>query len=231
MPDHVSAPTPDPSAPSGDAPGTVPTAMPPFTGSGPHPRPTADALDTPETPPVVQDEPGDSAGAAPSNGEALADRVAEEVFGSEDNARNTAGLITSFVASWERHKHEKTPAVRLADEFGKGHDHPPGAEDSAALRGNRIFPCIACGACCRNLIHSPLYATLDRGDGICHHFDIGANLCRIYETRPKICRMTEMFEAFEDRLTWEEYVDLNLQSCHELRSRAHTPEPGTNWKE
>ena len=43
--------------------------------------------------------------------------------------------------------------------------------------------------------------------------------------------MTEMFEAFEDRLTWEEYVDLNLQSCHELRARTRAPELGStaNW--
>ena len=117
MPDRISAPTPGPSAPFGDAPGAVPTAHPPFTGDGPRPRPAADALDTPETPPVVKDEPGESADPAPASDEALADRTAEDVFGSEDNARNTAGLITSFVASWERHKHEKTPAVWLADEF------------------------------------------------------------------------------------------------------------------
>ncbi len=96
---------------------------------------------------------------------------------------------------------------------------------------NRIFPCTACGACCRNLSHSPLYASLDRGDGICRHFDTGTNLCRIYEIRPKICRVTEMFEAFEDRLTWEEYVDLNWQSCRELRARTHTSESGVNRKE
>ena len=102
---------------------------------------------------------------------------------------------------------------------------------NGAVMGNRIFPCTACGACCRNLSRSPLYASLDRGDGICRHFDISANLCRIYEIRPKICRVTEMFEAFEDRLTWEEYVDLNLQSCRALRRQAHTPGSGANREE
>ena len=135
MPDHVSAPTPDPSAPSGDAPGTVPTALPPFTGSGPRPRPAADALDTTETSPVVQDEPRESAGPAPASGGALADRAVEEVFGSEENARNTAGLITGFVASWERHKHEKPPAVWLANEFRR-HPHLwTGGAGTNALRG------------------------------------------------------------------------------------------------
>ena len=107
MPDQVSAPTPDPSAPSGDAPGTHPT----------------------ETQPIAQDEPGEGADPAPASDEALADRTAEEIFGSEDNARNTAGLITSFVASWERHKHEKPPAVWLADEFRRHPDLWTGEEE------------------------------------------------------------------------------------------------------
>ena len=132
MPDHVSAPTPDPSALSGAALGADPAALPPLTGSGPQSPSTADA------PPVVQDEPGESAGAAPANDEALADRAAAEVFGSEDNAHNThntAGRITSFVASWERHKHEKTPAIWLADEFRRYPDLWTGGAGTGALRG------------------------------------------------------------------------------------------------
>lgn len=130
--------------------------------------------------------------------------------------------------------HEKadpTPASgeALAD---RGLDYPASVEDAAALCGSQTFPCIACGACCRNLKHSPFYADLERGDGTCRHLDIRTNLCRIYETRPKICRVTEMFEVFNDRLTWEEYVDLNLQSCHELRSITYTPKLGpVNTKE
>ena len=49
----------------------------------------------------------------------LADQAAEEVFGSEDNARATAGLITRFVASWERQKNEKSLEIWLADELGQ----------------------------------------------------------------------------------------------------------------
>ena len=124
------ASTPAPSAPLGDAPRTAPPPSSPSTGSGPHPRPIADALDTTDTLPIVQDEPGGSADPAPaSDGEALADRTAEDVFGSEDNARNTAGLITSFVTSWERHKHEKPPAVWLADEFRRYPDIWTGEEE------------------------------------------------------------------------------------------------------
>ena len=72
-----------------------------------------------DTPPVAKDEPG----------EALADRTADDVFGGEDNARDTAGLIASFAASWERRKHEKPPAVWLADEFRRYPDIWTGEEE------------------------------------------------------------------------------------------------------
>ena len=158
MPDRISAPTPDPSAPSGDVPGAAPTALPPFTGSGPRPRPAADALDTPETPPVVKDEPGESADPAPASDEALADRTAEDVFGSEDNARNTAGLITSFVSSWERHKHEKTPAVWLADEFRRYPDLWTGEEEIVSTANE-----VVAGVEQANADKASLHAHLDAG--------------------------------------------------------------------
>ncbi len=159
MPDRISAPTPDPSAPFGDAPGAVPTALPPFTGSGPRPRPAADALDTLETPPVVKDEPGGgSADPAPASDEALADRTAEDIFGSEDNARNTAGLITSFVSSWERHKHEKTPAVWLADEFRRYPDLWTGEEEIVSTANE-----IVAGVEQANANKASLHAHLDAG--------------------------------------------------------------------
>ena len=109
--------TPTSSAPLGDAPGAAPVTLPPSTSSGPRPRPTADILDTADTSPTGKDELGENVGPAPESGKALTDRTAEDIVGSEDDARNTAGLITSFVSSWERHKHEKSPAAWLADEF------------------------------------------------------------------------------------------------------------------
>lgn len=54
---------------------------------------------------------------AAESDEALADQTAKDLFGSEDNARRTAGLITNFVESWEQHKHDRPPANWLADEF------------------------------------------------------------------------------------------------------------------
>ena len=99
-------------------------------GSGPRPRPTADAFGATNSAPNVKDEPRESAGAAPASGEALGpDRTTEDLSGSEDNACNTAGRITSFVASWERYKHEKPPAVWLADEFRRYPDLWTGKEE------------------------------------------------------------------------------------------------------
>ena len=92
-----------------------------------------------------------------------------------------------------------------------------GVADSAS---RLAFPCTACGACCRNLRGAPLYSALDRGDGVCRHLGADDNLCRIYETRPEICRVAAMYKAFEDRLTWPEYVDLNLRACRDLQARA-----------
>lgn len=86
---------------------------------------------------------------------------------------------------------------------------------------NPAFPCNACGACCRNLRGAPLYADLDRGDGVCRHLDAESNLCRIYATRPSICRTSDMYERFQGHLSWPEYVALNLRACDELRDRIH----------
>lgn len=73
MPSHMSLPT-----------------LPPGAGSNLCPPPIPA--------PNVENEPRESADSVPATGEAMTDRVAEEVFGSEENARNTAGLTMSFAA-------------------------------------------------------------------------------------------------------------------------------------
>ena len=150
--------TPTPPASLGDASGTAPTALPSSIGSGPRPRPNADALDTADAPPTGKDEPGESAGPPEESGEALADRTAEDVFGSEDNARNTAGLITSFVSSWERHKHEKSPAAWLADEFRRYPDLWTGEEEIVST-ANEVVASVEQA----NTDKASLHAHLDAG--------------------------------------------------------------------
>ena len=106
----------------------------------------------------MQDEPGELAGPAPASDEALAGRTAEDVFGSEDNARNTAGLIASFVTSWERHKHEKPPAVWLADEFRRYPDIWTGEEEIVSTANE-----VAANVERTNADKASLHAHLDAG--------------------------------------------------------------------
>ena len=154
MEDRTSTSTPTPPAPLDDAPATLPRS--PAADRIPGPTPTA--LDTADTPLTVKDEPREGADPAAASDEALADRTAEDVFGSEDNARNTAGLITSFVASWERHKHEKTPAAWLADEFRQYPDLWTGEEEIVSTANE-----VAADVEQANADKASLYAHLDAG--------------------------------------------------------------------
>lgn len=55
------------------------------------------------------------------------------------------------------------------------------------------WACNQCGACCRALGRGMLVgdvAALDSGDGVCRHLDRETNACRIYDTRPGVCRVT-----------------------------------------
>ncbi len=79
-----------------------------------------------------------------------------------------------------------------------------------------MFPCDQCGACCRNLRLSPLYAELDRGDGVCKY--LSGNLCSIYESRPLLCRVDESYEKFfKEVMSLEDYYRLNQEACEILK--------------
>lgn len=54
------------------------------------------------------------------------------------------------------------------------------------------YPCKACGACCRKVSSLP---TLDRGDGVCQHYDDATRLCKVYDDRPLVCRIDRYFET------------------------------------
>lgn len=58
------------------------------------------------------------------------------------------------------------------------------------------FPCTQCGACCRHVNLSELTVYLDRGDGICHYYDLDSRLCSIYENRPEICRVEVYYQKY-----------------------------------
>jgi Fe-S-cluster containining protein len=66
-----------------------------------------------------------------------------------------------------------------------------------------------------HLAEETLY--LNRGDGICVNFDVGANLCTIYDNRPDICKVDLQYKKnYSDQFTWDEFIQLNIAVCDEL---------------
>lgn len=78
------------------------------------------------------------------------------------------------------------------------------------------FPCNSCGLCCKNIGHIKELKDYDRGDGVCIH--LKDNLCDIYEDRPLICRIDEMYDKFfYKKFTKEEYYYENAKACQSLQ--------------
>lgn len=76
------------------------------------------------------------------------------------------------------------------------------------------FPCTKCGKCCKNVFLSEKTRFLDRGDGVCKYFNEDNSLCSIYETRPKICRISTQYKANYNKIySWDEFIEINIQAC------------------
>ncbi|EPO6706519.1 YkgJ family cysteine cluster protein [Pseudomonas aeruginosa] len=85
--------------------------------------------------------------------------------------------------------------------------------------GPLSFPCNQCGECCRRVHLLVETASLDRGDGICRHFDDDLKRCRIYQQRPDICRVDRQYELhYSHIMSWETFVELNQSACKTLQS-------------
>lgn len=80
-----------------------------------------------------------------------------------------------------------------------------------------MFPCYACGQCCKNVDKSDETKFLDRGDGTCLNFNEENMLCKIYEERPLVCRVEDYYKAnLSDKYEWEAFIEINLQVCQIL---------------
>ncbi|SDW42234.1 hypothetical protein SAMN05421781_1362 [Marinococcus luteus] len=78
------------------------------------------------------------------------------------------------------------------------------------------FPCNKCGLCCQNIQHITELQEFDDGTGTCIH--LKENECTIYENRPLICRIDDMYEkVFSNRLSKQEYYEQNIIACRELQ--------------
>lgn len=84
-----------------------------------------------------------------------------------------------------------------------------------------MFPCSKCGQCCRHVGSTPLGKDLDRGDGVCRHYDGATRLCRIYQERPLLCRVDEYYDRFlKDKMPREEWYRLNQEQCRKLQDKS-----------
>ena len=81
-----------------------------------------------------------------------------------------------------------------------------------------MFKCDQCGKCCEKVHTSEVYKYLADETGKCKY--LKNNLCAIYEQRPLICRVDEMYETYyKELMTLEEFYVLNYKACDVLKSK------------
>lgn len=90
-------------------------------------------------------------------------------------------------------------------------DALPLKERPSRARGQR-WSCISgCGACCRldparrpeaiavlDPVQKQRYLAMVGRDGWCIHFDSGSRRCRIYDSRPDFCRVSQLIDQLDD---------------------------------
>ncbi len=83
-----------------------------------------------------------------------------------------------------------------------------------------MFPCSSCGICCQNISTIKELKEYDLGNGICKYFDRINNKCIIYENRPQVCRIDEMFEEeYNSFFSKKEFYIENAKVCNILQEQ------------
>jgi Fe-S-cluster containining protein len=80
------------------------------------------------------------------------------------------------------------------------------------------FPCTGCGLCCQHVNQSALTQWLDSGDGTCVHFDRIDRGCAIYDRRPEICNVDQLYRHFANQHSISSYYEANAQVCNSLQA-------------
>ena len=80
------------------------------------------------------------------------------------------------------------------------------------------YPCSGCGLCCQNISGVEQLKEFDLGNGVCKHYNIATKECSIYENRPTICKVDEMYEKVYKRdYTKLDFYKLNAEVCNRLQ--------------
>ncbi len=83
-----------------------------------------------------------------------------------------------------------------------------------------MFECDNCGECCKNIGHIEELKEFNRGDGVCKYLDFETNLCKIYDSRPDICRVDVMYEkVYKNHCSKDEFYRLNYEACEILKEK------------
>ncbi|RLA79444.1 MAG: YkgJ family cysteine cluster protein [Epsilonproteobacteria bacterium] len=83
-----------------------------------------------------------------------------------------------------------------------------------------MFPCTSCGLCCKNISQIKELKEFDLENGICKYLDLIDNSCKIYESRPDICRIEKMFDIkYNKYFTKNKYYIENAKVCNELQEK------------
>lgn len=87
----------------------------------------------------------------------------------------------------------------------------------------KTYPCTSCGQCCRTAAKLGL-PPKEEGSSVCAHLDEETNLCKIYEKRPLVCRVDDLYDTLavkmiemnKPRKSREEYYQDNADACNEV---------------
>lgn len=64
------------------------------------------------------------------------------------------------------------------------------------------------------------YKDLNRGDGVCRHYDDSTHKCLIYKERPLRCNVDEYYKAIlSDKMPLKDYHRMNRMACDELKRK------------
>ncbi|WP_148872329.1 YkgJ family cysteine cluster protein, partial [Serratia marcescens] len=67
---------------------------------------------------------------------------------------------------------------------------------------------------CRHVGRASETQFLDRGDGVCRHYQTETKLCAIYETRPLICQVEKQYQLnYRHKYSWQAFITLNREAC------------------
>jgi Fe-S-cluster containining protein len=83
-----------------------------------------------------------------------------------------------------------------------------------------MFPCTGCGLCCQHISDVEELKDYDLGNGVCKYFNEFSKECTIYEIRPEICRVDEIFEKrYKDSLSKRDFYIENAKVCNILQDK------------